>query len=441
MKLKASTILIIIFLLTLIFRLYFAFSIESFSSDESYFHYRLINYIKENKLPMLYDQFSYGGQAIYYPQLFPILMAIFSFCPVFLKIFPALIASCLVIIVYLIAKKITNEDNSSLLTAFLAAFIPIEIHKSVNQISIYPILLIIILLNTESLFISRYKKEAIIFSFFLVLLINFLLYKTLFLQHGLNIIWQNIPDSLFATYFKNLNVLEGIYLIGALPIILGSLGIFFGLFKEKKDSIILLTAAILATLFLVSIKVLSIQIGFLFLSVFLVTISSLTISKIYTYLSLTKFSSFKKYVTYLIIILIIGLAFIPSYFVAKSLPNYDHQVDSFKWIKENTPLTATIVVPLELGNVLTAISDRKNIIDDNFLVSRNAEERFNDVNEIYNTALEIKALEALNKYDANYIYFDDYIADKYKITRLRYVESEKEKCFEVIKNDVYKVVC
>ncbi len=334
-----------------------------------------------------------------------------------------------------------NLENKKYFSLFLVfAFLIPLIHPS-SLLFIFSLLFYLILSNTESLFISRYKKEAIIFSFFLVLLINFLLYKTLFLQHGLNIIWQNIPDSLFATYFKNLNVLEGIYLIGALPIILGSLGIFFGLFKEKKDSIILLTAAILATLFLVSIKVLSIQIGFLFLSVFLVTISSLTISKIYTYLSLTKFSSFKKYVTYLIIILIIGLAFIPSYFVAKSLPNYDHQVDSFKWIKENTPLTATIVVPLELGNVLTAISDRKNIIDDNFLVSRNAEERFNDVNEIYNTALEIKALEALNKYDANYIYFDDYIADKYKITRLRYVESEKEKCFEVIKNDVYKVVC
>src|SRR3989344_92257 len=229
MKLKPSTILIAIFLATLIFRLYFAFSTESFSSDESYFHLRLVNYIGENKLPMFYDDLSYGGQKIIYPQIFHMLLAILSFVPYFLKIFPALIASFLMIAVYLISKKITNSNTPSLLTAFLAAFIPIQIYNSVNQISIYQFIIPVILLlylclmnlenkkyfssflilsfiaplihpssllfifslvfyfilsNTESLFISRYKKEAIIFSFFLVLLINFLLYKTLFLQHG-----------------------------------------------------------------------------------------------------------------------------------------------------------------------------------------------------------------------------------------------------------------
>lgn len=485
MKLKPSTILVIIFLLTFIFRLYFAFSIESFSSDESYFHLRLINYIKENKLPMFYDNLSYGGQRIFYPQLFHILMAIFSFIPYFLKILPAIIASSLVIITYFLAKKITNDNVSSLLTAFLSAFIPIQIRNSVNQISIYqfiiPVILILylclmnlenkkyfnlflilsfllplihplslifisslffylVLSNTESIFISRYKKEAIIFSFFLILLINFLIYKNLFLQYGLNVIWQNIPSSLFATYFKNLEILEAIYLMGALPIILGSLGIFFGLFKEKDDSIILLTSAILATLFLISIKILNIQIGVLFLSIFLTIISSLTISKIYTYLSLTKFAKFKIHATYLLIILIIGLAFIPSYFVAKSLPNYDHQVNSFKWLGENTPLTATIVAPIDLGNILTAVAERKNIMDDNFLLAGNTEERFNDINQIYNTAFEIKALESLNKYGATYIYFDDFVKKKYNLTKLRYID-ENEKCFGEVKNDVYKVLC
>ena len=158
MNLKPSAILIIIFLLTLSFRLYFAFSIDSFNSDESYFHYRLINYIIENKLPIFYDGLSYGGHNLFYPQLFHIIMALFSFIPYFLKIIPAILDSSLVIVVYLVAKKITNDKISSLLSAFLAAFIPIGIKNSVNQISIYSLLIPLILLTYLCLINLEQKK-------------------------------------------------------------------------------------------------------------------------------------------------------------------------------------------------------------------------------------------------------------------------------------------
>ncbi len=107
MKLKNNTILIIILLLTLAFRLYFTFSTQSFSSDESYYHFRLISHVIENKLPMFYDKFSYGGYEIFYfyPQLFHILVALFSFIPFYLKIIPILMASSTVVMIYLIAKK------------------------------------------------------------------------------------------------------------------------------------------------------------------------------------------------------------------------------------------------------------------------------------------------------------------------------------------------
>lgn len=484
MKLKPTTYLIIILIFALTFRLYFALSTENFSSDESYFHLRLIDNIIKNKFPMLYDDLGFGGHPIYYPQLFHIIISLFSFIPYYLKIIPAIISASVVVIVYLISKKITNDNISSLFTAFLSAFIPIDIRNSVNQISIYsfiiPLILIlylclinlekkkyfslfiilsfslplvhassllfifsllfyIILSTTESLFISKYRKEAMVFSFFLILLINFLIYKNLFLQYGFSIIWQNIPGSLFPSYFKNINVLEAIYLIGALPIILGSLGIFFGLFKQKNDSIILLTAAILATLFLISMKILSIGIGVLFLSVFLVIISSLTIFNFYSYLSLTKFFHMRKYATWVILILIIGLSFVPSYFEAKSLPDYDYQVKSFKWIKENTEKDSTIIVPFEIGNIMTRVAERKNVMDSYFLGAINTGERFEDITTVYNTYSKIIALESLRKYNVNYIYIDDYVKDKYNLTKVRYIDDEN--CFEDIKNDVYKVIC
>ena len=482
MKIKSSAFLILIIVLALIFRFYFTFSNENFSSDDSYFHLRLVDHIIDKKIPLMKDDLSYSGNKIIYPQFFHYLLALFSFTLVYTKIITALLIIFLVVIVYLISKKITKDKNAALFTAFLASFIPIEIKTNLNQVSIYafiiPLVLLmflalmnldnkkyfnlflvlsfilplvhpisfifilslffyIILANTESIKITRIKKEAILFTFFLILLINFLIYRNVFLQHGLKIIWQNIPNNLFNEYFKDLNVLEILYLTGILPIALGILGIYFGL-KRKDNQIVLMASAILAVFLLISLKLLNLSIGVLFLSIFLTITSSLTIARFNEYLDLTKFRKFKTIFNIVFILLILILTIIPSYFVAKSLLNYDKEIETFTWIKENTPNDSVILAPLELGNILTSISERKNVADNNFLLAPNPEERITDINIAYQTFSKIEAFDVIKKYKINYILFDDYVKKKYNIERLLYID---DKCFKEVRNDIYKVTC
>lgn len=484
MKINPKFVLGIIFLLTLGFRLYVSFTNTSFSSDESYFNLRLTENIIETKKPLTYDELSYSGRNLIYPQAFNYFLALFWFVPEYEKIIPAILSSLIVIIIYFISKKITNDVKASLFSSLLSAFIPIEIRTNVNQISIYslviPVLLLmilallnldnkkyfilfiilsfllplihpisilftlsllfyLILIDTESINLNKAKKEAIMFSFFLVLLINFFMYKEALLRYGTNIIWQNIPSILFNEYFKTFDMLEIIYLLGIIPLFFGVIGIYLGLFKRKDNSIILLSSFILVALLLISLKLINLKISILFISLPLLIASSKALSSLYSYIDLTKFSKFKKYFDFSLIILIILLSILPSILIATSLPNYNQEIKTFKWLDQNTAQNSVILAGYDLGNILTYFSNRKNVADDNFLLAPNVEERLGDIDNIYRTVFEVKGLELIKKYNIKYIYASNSVLKKYSLTKIPYIENKN--CFELIGEDIYEVKC
>jgi len=477
MRINYKFVIAVIFLLNLALRLYISFTNTTFSSDESYFNLRVTQYIIENKKPLLYDELSYGGRNLIYPQVFNYFLALFSFIPGYEKIIPALLSSLIVIIIYLICKKITNNSTASLFAALLSAFIPIEIRTTLNQISVYslliPIILLIILallnldnkrylilfitlsfllplihpisflfaisllfylilINTENIFVNKAKKEIITFAFFVILIINFFLYRDALIRYGTNIIWQNIPSSLFANYFQTFNILEVLYLIGVIPLILGVTGVYTGLFKKKDENILLLISLILSSLLLISLKLISLQVGVLFISLPLLIASSKSLNSIYTYFNITKFAKYKKHFNLILFLLIILLALIPTFFVALSLPNYDQEALAFKWLNENAEKNAVILAPYNFGNMLTYFTKRVNIADDNFLLAPNVEERLKDINTIYTSVFKVKGLELIKKYNIDYIYLPA------TYSQIPYVNEE---CFELVREDVYKVKC
>ena len=238
MKNKYLKILFIIFFLSLFFNLYLSFSSPYLNNDKSYFNLRVIDNIKSTGLPIFYDNLSYGGRYLLIQPLFYYIFTILSFIPLCFKIFPALLISSLVIINYFIAKEITNDERSSLFTALLSGFIPIYSKVLINQFSVYNLVLpliafmilcfiklenkkylkwfilgsfllplvhsssflflfillfYILLMNAEDLKLTRLKKETLIFSFFLIFLINILFFKKAFLQYGFSVAYGNNP--------------------------------------------------------------------------------------------------------------------------------------------------------------------------------------------------------------------------------------------------------
>src|SRR3989344_528334 len=164
-------LLIFLFLFVLAFRLFFAFKYSHFNTDSAYFHLRQIDHIVENYSLLSYDSLSYGGRDIFYPPLFHVAMALFSFGSVFmLKLIPELLFALTVFIVYKIAKDVSGNSYSALFAAALSAFIPILFAETQNNLSVYSFvvpLLLLILYSSVKLDDKRYLWVFVIASIML----------------------------------------------------------------------------------------------------------------------------------------------------------------------------------------------------------------------------------------------------------------------------------
>ncbi len=490
-KYKYELLLFFIFLFVLSFRLYFVFQTPYFSDDSSYLTLRHIDHIREFKTPMLYDDLSYGGRSTLQLPLYPYIIALFSLIPYGLKIVPAIFASSLVFIVYYIALKISGNKFDSLVAALMSAFVPVVISSTLNNLSVFSLALLLVFLmfysfiNLESkpylyLFIllsflipllspiavfvaisliifyvlvlaedielSRLSKEAMVFSIFLALLIEFLFFKRALLALGFTFVWQNIPTDILVDYFRNLNLIDVILQMGLLPFILGILGFAFGFFRDKTISVFLFMSAAFSALILLVLKLVGFSSGLMFLSMALVIASSLVFSKFFKYLKLTKLSKFDYFFRVLLLLVVILTLIVPSFSVAQSVIQNTLSKEEFlvlESISDETEDGATVLSLFSEGHYITALGHRKNVIDADFLGAPSVDTRYQDVQEIYTSVSEVKALQLLDKYNVDYIYFTPGVRRFYNIQNLSYVEDDK--CFVEYRKSaevyLYKVRC
>jgi len=142
-KLKKNWLLISIFLLILFFRLFFVLQVEGFTTN-AYFNIKQLDYINENKVPMNYDELSYGGRHVLVTPGFYYVLSFFDlFLPsqFVLKILPELFLAMLVFIVFSISMAITNNKNASLFAALISGFIPLLVERTINAVSVYSLVL------------------------------------------------------------------------------------------------------------------------------------------------------------------------------------------------------------------------------------------------------------------------------------------------------------
>lgn len=484
---KDKIILFLIFLLAFGFRLIFLFRIPFFSSDEAYFHFRHARYILENFLPLIYDSQSYGGNIILNTHIFHYFLAfwdvLFSDIIVY-KIIPCLLASSIVIIVYYFIKEITKNDSAALFGAFLAAFIPTYIETTLNQISLLSLLIPLLLLSlyfflemkekqkwflylsiililldplnllmlftllifallmyAESLHLRTEEKEGIGLFIVFFVLVNLILYKSLYLEQGLTAIWQNLPLELYGQIFQDFSLFETINSIGFIPLILGIIG--FIVYKEQNRTITLLRAILIADFSLLLLRLIPFQEGILFIAILFCITSGISIHKFTEYFKLTKFARFERIVLSSFILFTMISIIIPSTNIALDLVNngvQEEEIDAMQWLKFNTPRSSVVLGNVYEGNLIITLADRVNVWDTQFF---HAEERITDVYTIFTTESLIKAKKAMNKYDVDYIYFSEKTKEIYGVESLVYTSDES--CFkEVYKNEfasIYQVVC
>ena len=484
MKLKPIYFVILLFLFSLGFRLYFSLNSEYFYGADSYFHIRIIDNFIENDNVMTYDGLGFSGKNFNYPQLFHFLTSLFLFIPYYLKIIPALMISSLILIIYFLTRELTKNEIAAIFSSFLAAFLPTEIKLTLNQINPYHLILPLIflmfycflkidnkkffylflalaflmplihpisllfafglifymlLLNIDELSVDRKKKELIIFTFFLISFVNIIIYRKAFLFHGFNFPFKSFIIESNTAFLANFNIFTSIFYLSMLVFILGILGLFFGYFREKNDFVIMLSGFIVATLITAFMKLIDINILLLLLSLIFAVLSSLSIKRFFDYLRITKISSLGNYFILLFVVLTLLLSFYPSFVIAKSFSIDDKALSDLAWLRDNSDKNSVILAGIDDGYYVTGLAKRKNVLDHNILLAPDYEQRVKDVEVIYVTWSEAVAFDLIKKYNINYIYFSDKTKDKYAIRRILYIKDER--CFEKERETIYKVVC
>lgn len=487
--------LILAFILFLILgaRFYLNFQVHYLQGDESYLRLRQVMHIRETFRPLYHDDLSFSGRTREGSWLFAYALAGLSllFGPYFGKIIPNLSAVLLSLIAYLIMDKLTKNSYISLLVAFISGFIPIFFVSSINTLTVYAfvvplmafliysylrvaekwwlhiyiitlafysflhptvmlfiigLLFYMLLMKLEGLEIPRGEIEITLFSLFLVLWSQFLIYKNLLLRHGLSIIWQNIPKQILTTYFSDVTPLQVILWVGIIPFLYGLVIIWKYVFRRKNKDIYFLIGLTLSTGFLLWAKLIELKPGLIFFGVLLSLLFGIYYKFFISYLLNTRIASLLPIFKATIVISFILTSVIPSLILAQKTigdSTIQAELDALEWLRNNSASGAIILGSVGEGNLINYAADRKNVIDSDFLSIPNSDTIFNDIKTVYTSPYETTAIELLNKHKVDYFLVSPITRKAFQIQNPYWIKNER--CFAKIYNknevQIYKSLC
>lgn len=493
MRKKHLLILLAIFFVILAIRLSIAFQTPYFADSESYLTLREVENLKENWLPMISDELSYGGLDYLILPVFHYILAFFSvFFPLEAvgKVVPNLLTSSLVFPLFLFVRSMTRDNNIALFTTFISSFIPIFVFETINSVSKYSIiiplfiwlmylfqqinikkkatpfillLLIYILTDfsvlilvlsillyllfawTEGLRIKRREIELILFSLFITVFIYLILFKDLIVERGVEVIYGNIPTGEIELYFSDINIISVIVSIGLIPLLSSIIISFMYFSKKKKKSVYLPMSIAFVIALLLFFKIIPFTQGLIFLGIMAIILFGEFMNVVIRYQERTKFSQYRllTYASFFAVFMVTSIA--PSISNANAAieesPDEDF-IDVLKNLKEISPEEAVIAGTPETGSMITYFSNRKNVMDTNYFYGINVNERYEDLKRIYTSSISIKAIEIMEKYEIEYIIFDERARQKYNISELSYGGQD---CFPLVeeneKTKIYSRVC
>jgi len=443
----------IIFLIVLSIRLYFSLTTSNFDPS-AYFDVRMIEYIAEKNIPMTQDALFAGDRSIIFSPLFHYILAVFTWIfplDLVLKILPQLFTACIPVIVYLIVKTITQKRSASILSAILASSIPLlyeEMYK-VSPITLAAPLIFLILYvyihvekklydfqfvllvaalslvhpsaiiliggllgyllisYLEGMTIEKGEIELILFSTFLYLWVQFLLYKRVFAEISL-------------AKATNVNPLIA---IGVVPLILGIMCIYTYLLREKNKQVYLYVSIAISTALFTITRLIPVNTGYIYGGIVLCILSGIAYAQFQEYLKKTKFAQYTRITNVLLYVIIIGTMVIPSIYSTSAAQERTVQEplqEALLWLKENTPEETVVLATPEEGYIIASIAQRQIIADSTTLLVPDALQRIHSTDRIYSTQFPIEAISLLNEYDIEYILFSPAALRRYGISTLAY---------------------
>lgn len=480
---KVHYFLLLIYISSVILRLFYA--VPHNFTHEAYFHINQIINLQSNWVPNFSNE-------VYMP-LFHYVLAIFSLIQFefMLKLIPNFIASLIIFPAYLISYEISGSRKASIVSAILTTFMPIYLISTINTLSplalfmpllgytlyyfiklknskyvsyfvvsiillllsnsaaiiLVPVLLTYLILSrVDKLPIQRFELETIIFSLLFLIWAILLLYRNPLILQGLLLIWQNNPTAILSERFANFDVIFAIYSIGIIPFFAGLFVIYEYVLRAKDRGIYFLTSFVIVLLLFLWLRMLELNMGLIFLGLGLILLSSKSYSLIFKYISTTKFAKYRNHLIIVLIVLVSTTSLIPAYFGvvnSQKLEPTQNELDVFNWISNNTDQDSIVLSSYKEGYLVTAVSQRQNVIDSDFLLVQDSDRLYEDVYTIYTTTSSTEAVRLLDYYSVDYIVVTNYARDYFGITDLAYVGDRK--CYSLVyskgRDAVYESLC
>jgi hypothetical protein len=336
------------------------------------------------------------------------------------------------------------ENKKSVFYLIILMFLLPFIHSSVFILT-FSLIIYLVLIKVGHLKENKSELELILFSIFLTFWIEFLIFKNAFLVHGPAVIWQNVPNIISIFYFTPTNFLEAILKIGLIPLVGGVYVIYRYLFREKDRSIYLMISFAAASAILLWFKLIQPGIALAILGIVLTILFAKSFYLSILYIKKTRLADYKKVLFVLLIFVFVLTSILPSIYFSTDRIDSAVSMDEVKallWLKTNVPEQATVLAPLSYGYLITAVANRRNVIDPNFLLIQLPEQRIEEVETIYTSLYKTEAVRLLNKYSVDYILFSPKIADEFGIENISFIADEE--CFKLVYDKdikIYKSLC
>jgi len=280
--------------------------------------------------------------------------------------------------------------------------------------------------------LPRDEWEIFIASTFFYLWIQLVFFNEVIKKEGVSFIWQNIPTAILPQYFPPVSVSHGIILVSIIPLVAGIFVVSRSLASAKDAKTFLLTGLAAAAIIFTFLRLLPIKLGLSFLGILLAILFANFYDGIFPFLRKTKLSFTLQRITTILFLGLLLTTVYPALSTAlkQSIP-FSEEVKAFDWLSTHSEKDATILALGEEGHLLTALGKRKNVMDDQFSLRDDAEERFTEVNTLYLTLFQTQALQLLEKYQVKYVVFTPHARQHYQLKRLRYLSPE---CFHLVYN-------
>lgn len=450
-KVITNSIVFVLFCVVLTLRLIIAFQSDA-PDFEGYDTLRKGQFTAETGKPLYDDELSYGGRERIFPPLWSYIIAFFgSFLPMtwVIKIIPNILTASIVFPAFWLVQWMTKKTGIALICAGLTGLAPALFFISINDgtsvgfalslivLSMYLFLrsrkqgvylhallitlVVLTLLSYMSLVllgclfvyflllsvqrIKTTKKEGEIFLFYAFFSLWFLMVslKKALVTHGANVFWQNVPVAELNSLFSRLTVVEAISSTGIIILISGVIAIYYGLASTQKKSVVLATSILMGAAALMWFKLIALTTGLALLAISLTITSSIAFAMLYDFFSQTKASKAKWW----IISVIVGvslLLLLPTLFSSKIIDvPLDGHIKVTEWAKDNLADDAVIVTVPKEGFLVEYVAEKKVVMDTDYLLVENIEERYSDVQRIFQTNFMTERVSLMQKYDATHI--------------------------------------